>query len=210
MRIFYEYFNLPTQNIPRLQFWVFFYQRHCVVAHRGRVNLMTFHGIIIVSRTIVWTRALQRNWGLDFWDGNLLYIPLSTKILLILGLTMPALWLFKPGCGRIGLSRTLLLSLPSIPSDLLGIVVLLKNKGLFTLFVNKSREAHFPTDKCFWFFAKILSNNFFYSNFSSLTCFDGSVACSSLEKANLFGSLFFCKFSSQWFQCTWSSNTNFF
>lgn len=32
---FYEYFNLPTHNVRRPQFWVFFYWRHCVVVCSG-------------------------------------------------------------------------------------------------------------------------------------------------------------------------------
>ena len=36
--IFYKYFNLPTNNMHHLQFWVYFYQRHCVINRSRRVT----------------------------------------------------------------------------------------------------------------------------------------------------------------------------
>ena len=47
-----------------------------------------------------------------------------------------------------------------------------------------------PTEKCFWSLSKKIFNNFCNSSFHSLVCPDGSIVCSSTDKANLFGSYF--------------------
>ena len=47
-----------------------------------------------------------------------------------------------------------------------------------------------PTEKCFWSLSKKIFNNFCNSSFPSLIRPDGSIACSTTDKANLFGSYF--------------------
>ena len=47
-----------------------------------------------------------------------------------------------------------------------------------------------PTEKCLWSLSKKIFNNFCNSSFSSLIYPGGSIACSSTDKANLFGSYF--------------------
>ena len=51
------------------------------------------------------------------------------------------------------------------------------------------------TEKCFCFLSKKIFNNFCNSSFPSLIRPDGSIACSTTDKANLFGSHFSANFS---------------
>ena len=47
-----------------------------------------------------------------------------------------------------------------------------------------------PTEKCFWSLSKKIFNNFCNSSFPLRIRPDGSIACSPIDKANLFGSYF--------------------
>ena len=64
-----------------------------------------------------------------------------------------------------------------------------------------------PTEKCFWSLSKKIFNNFCNFNFPSLIPPGGSIACSSTDKANVFGSYFSANSSLSDFYCSWSSHS---
>ena len=91
---------------------------------------------------------------------------------------------------RIDHIKLLLLGSLMLLLFLLGIAVLLRFVGPVHLSIKLRLINSSPTEKCFLSLSKKIFNNFCNSSFFSLICPDGSIACSSTDKANLFVSYF--------------------
>ena len=92
----------------------------------------------------------------------------------------------------IGNIKLLLLKSLMLVLFLLGIAVLLSFVGPVHLSIKGKliSSTLLLLKNVFWSLSKKIFNNFCNSNFPSLICPDGSIACSPTDKANLFGSYF--------------------
>ena len=114
---------------------------------------------------------------------------LRCSLLLNLGLTMQAPWLFKPKIYRIYKDSPSQLSL-YIYRSAWNFCAIRIPKAKSSFYENMSEESHFFS---YWQMFLVLSqksNNFCNLPFLFSICSDGSTACSPTNKANLFGCQF--------------------